>query len=397
MIHRVTGSATDRVIHCPGSAVLPRIERDTPEARAGTGLHDYLKTASNRGRDEALAEIDDDDLRAACEVVDLDRLPVGAEYAAEVAMAYDVFSGEARELARGKSRAEAYVDVRPTEIAMTLDVIALADDHVAVWDYKRGDALRASKSWQLRTGAVAASRLWGKPAARVSMIRYVGSNPSFSTKWLDAFDLANAADALRELYVRVTAAAADYRNGRPLELAEGDWCKYCEAFNACPAKTAALKRLATGAMVDEMELMLPLSKEMAAVAYGRWRQAKQLLKRVEAALHAFVKVNGPVEVEPGVMWGEVERRGNEVLDGQVAHAVLTEMFGGDTANVASKFEISKTSITRAIKALEDGEPIAPRQRHALEVIAERGGVSRRASTTRCAEYDAPADEAKGAA
>jgi len=382
-------------MHCPGGAVLPHTDRDDAAAAAGTRLHAFLQAATEVGRADALGQVDDDDERATFAAIDLDALPVGASYAAEVALAFDVTTGRVRELGRGLSRAEAYRTLTPTEIGGTADVLALAPDHALAADYKRGrSAPPATRNWQVRFLAMAAAKLWGRSTARAAVIQLAASSsPSWSVVDLDVFDLEEIADRMRELHSIVTAAAETVTSHEIVpHLRAGEWCRHCPAYLHCPVQTALVRRIATGAELDTMEMMLPLSKEIAGVAYGRLRQAEAMLARVRSAIYALAKREGPIPLGDGLVLGEREHRGNEVLDGKVAHAVITELFGGDLANEATEFTMTKAGLRRALRVHAAGQPTSADEKRALALIRQRGGAGRKPDTTRIEEFERDAND-----
>ena len=240
---------------------------------------------------------------------------------------------------------------------------------------------------------ISAARLWGRSAARAAVIQLAASSsPSWSAVDLDVFDLEELADRMRELLATIHAAAVTAPIHISPHLRAGEWCRHCPAYLHCPVQTALVRRISTGAELDEMETMLPLSKEMASVAYGRLRQAEMMLARVRSASYALAKREGPIPIGNGLVLGERAHRGNETLDGKVAHAVITELFGGDLANEATEFTMTKAGLRRALRVHAAGQPTSADEKRALALIRQRGGAGRKPDTTRIEEFERDAND-----
>src|SRR5262245_58185755 len=104
---------------CLGSAILPRSRSTNVYTEHGSAGHAFLLDVHRIGRANALAKVDEK-YREAFALIDTGRLPVDAVYAAEVAFAFDVMTGQGRELHRKGDRD--YSMCVPTEIPGTIDV-----------------------------------------------------------------------------------------------------------------------------------------------------------------------------------------------------------------------------------------------------------------------------------
>lgn len=374
----MSASQIERIKHCPASAGLPQVRETTAAATRGTAVHKFLQDVAAADRDTALENVPAEHL-ALCESIDLDRLPV--ELAPEVALAYNVETGTGRELGRSIDRH--YIGLDDAEIPGTADVVGVDAGVVFVGDWKTGwsEVPRAADNLQLRLLALAAARTYGCESAIVEVIRIRDNGASWRDRAeLDVFDLDSFALELRQLVIEVMAAQQAIESQRWPAVHEGPWCEWCPAFNACPAKTTMLQRLADGSATNELDLMLPLTPEMASIAYERWQTAKHLLRRIERALHDFARKT-PIPLADGRWFGEVVKPGNERLDGDVAWAVVGELYGRDVADQAVNRQASKKGIREALRGhLPQGKPLSRAEREVLAQIRERGGAARQERT-----------------
>jgi len=122
-----------------------------------------------------------------------------------------------------------------------------------------------------------------------------------------------------------------------------------------------------------------LTPATAADAYAKFKQAKVLVKRMEAIIYAYAKEH-PIDLGNGKVFGERETRGNEKLDGSTVYAQFVRMFGHTIADAATKKTSTKTSIRAALRLANDERPLAVLEREMLQAIREAGGSTRTAST-----------------
>jgi hypothetical protein len=353
----LTGSGVERAAICLASAVLPRTETRSDDANRGHVIHAYLQAVNEHGREAALALVPDD-MRAACEAIDLSRLPVDpSRFAAEVAFAFDTATGKARELGRGIGRR---YECSPTEVAGTSDVIALLDDDaVLVDDYKSGWSRRprASESLQLRFYALAGARAYGRSRAVVRLTRIMEDGEVWVDEAaLDAFDLDSFAADLGALASQIEEARKLYAEGVEPDMAEGAHCRWCPAFSRCPAKCALLAADPACAAI---------TPEGAARAYERIKLHRQALDAAEEILRDYARAN-PIPLPDGTVYG-VRLDSTKRLDGKVAAAALRDLLG-PAAEAAIEIDVTQASIKRAIKGT------AHTLEEALAAIKARGGL-----------------------
>jgi RecB family exonuclease len=382
----LTASALQRYDVCPGSAVLPRADSVSEAAHKGHVIHAFLEAVPQVGRDAALAAVPLE-YRAACEVIELDELPLDAlRFAQEVTLAYDVVTGRAREIGRGLTREQAYADLQPTEIGGTADVVGLSADGrtVVVLDYKTGytKLAEAERNWQLRFLSLASTRAYGAISARVGLI-YVHDDeePDYHPATLDPFDVDAAALDLRRLYDRVEFSARAVEAGELPLLTKGAHCRYCPCLAFCPAQTTTLRLLAQDP--NPADFRRPVTNDDAARAWIAAKALHAALDEVNRNLSAYAIAHG-IRLPNGNTVGLVETT-REKVDGEVVRHVLAERFGTEVAEQACRFTSSKKAIKDALRpvAKSAGSKLAPLEREVLAAVDAAGGISVTTSTKLC--------------
>lgn len=397
-----TGSKLDCVGRCPAAAALPQIEsfpedeKKDPSAK-GVGKHQFLELAAEVGRDAALEQVDDK-WRPLCAEIDLAKLARELKCSTEVAMAYNWRADTARRLFPVERRA--YEIDESCEVAMRLDLVGVNEDMVLIGDYKGPHAWLPSPndSYQLGVGAVAAARLFDRSRAYVEYIRILddGRPLRFSAE-LGAFGLESAAARIRGAMEAVELVRGVINAGQVPNVSEGPWCRYCNARQSCPAKTATIRQLVLDS--QPIPYTQALTPESASRAYAMYEPMKRALKQVEGALYAYAKLD-PIYVrtedDGSIRWfGELSRPGDEEVSGPVAHAVLNELYSGKTANAAVTFETTKTAIGAAVRAaLPATEKLAPALRTVYAEIDKRGGLHKPTTCTTTEYTISPAGEAR---
>jgi hypothetical protein len=346
----ISASSLGRVAVCPASAVLPSVDSVGEAARRGTILHAYLENVPSMGREEALALVDEE-YRAAAEVIDLEALPIdGTRWAQEVAFAFDVTTGRAREL--GRSRGRDYGTRRDTEVVGTADVIGLSRDGsmALVLDHKFGASpiAKASRNYQLKFLALAATRAYGATDARVALIHIPPSGlPWYDSATFDAFDLAVFAQELRRIVDRVAFAERSVHAGEPPLATTGEHCKWCPCLPYCPAQTA-LVRTVVGELEGQWER--PVTPEDAARVYEKVKAAKAVLARLENALYTYAAAN-PIPLANGIVFGSVTEESNESVDGPTARAALLDLESGAESAIYLAAWLQGSDPTEALDVL----------------------------------------------
>ena len=337
-LQNITGSGLERTEKCPASVTLPQVRQIDGSAYAdrGSAVHLFLADCAVHGREAALEAVPEEH-HAFCEGIDIAALPDLSSVAAEVAFAYDLQTGDARELGRGGGRN--YSAAGPTEIAGTADVIGIIERGSArgvfVGDYKTGWRVpRVEDSLQLRFYALCAARAYGASFAVLAMLRIREDG----TIWTDVCEIGAleidvfAGDV--ETIVRATEAE------RP-RVATGDHCRYCPAYASCPAHTALVKQIDNGAH--------PVLTEQTAARLWRWVQdAERFVSQVRKSIEGFAR-QSPIPLTDDTELAEVETT-RRSLDGGKAVAVLRALgYGDETVDAAADFRVSQSSARKAIQ------------------------------------------------
>jgi hypothetical protein len=344
----ITPSSHARISACLASVVLPQSKSVGPRAVRGTELHAFLASVAKDGLEEALENIPLE-WRAAAQAIDLTRLPELHPEAGipEVAMAWNPETGEARELGRnGTVEHEDLAElVKPGEMAGIADYITLTPSDVVVFDWKFGyqSVERADVNRQLGAYACMAGALYGRERATVYIARILDDGSVWlDPAHLDELSLDAHAARLRKDMRRVEEAKLEHRNrGTIPSPMEGAHCRYCPAFNACPAKVALLLSTLTGKEPAALaQLPEPLTLEMASALWPKLKQAEALIERLKDNLKDFARLNGPIPLPNGNVLAEGEST-KESINALYARETLYKHFGAEDTEMNIESSITK--------------------------------------------------------
>lgn len=373
-----TASGLDRLMTCPTSDVLQHVyTEDTEYTTEGNVFHDFRQRSREVGRAAALAELDDE-TRAVCE-----RLPDMSAYkdfAAEVAFAYDPGTGQARELARGKSRDEAYKLARPGEICGTVDAVGVtADGTVHTLEEKFGHQARPELyEWQVKFAALAACRAWGHERAISDLAcQRPDREPDIVRTDYGPLELSFIAADLATLTKRLDAA----KSTDP--VTQSKHCRYCPAAFTCPANVSTLALLAeTGPDVR-------ITATRAGEAYHFIQAAENVIGIMKKQLRQIAQVE-PVPIGDGRYYGPVQSPGRRAIDGDAAYQALVALRGHEFASAAAEHKVTQAGIARALaaeKAAGRLDKVEPEKKALLSQLEGSGCITRNPKTV-CKEYGA---------
>lgn len=353
--------------NCPANRALPQVGTNNPDAARGRSIHRYLELLGGGATVEAaLAQVPEDHRRL-CQDVETDDLPLDStEYRQEVALAFDLDTGKARELGAGLERD--YSARRPREVVGTADVVHR--DAAEVWDFKsesfESRCPPPGKNPQLLFLALCLARLRGLDSAVVGLVHIRADGTTWlESEELDAFDLDAFEDELRAIRAKVEAAAAIVARGLVPSVQQGPWCRYCPAQANCPA-ILALLRAAAGEPEEMLALRssgIPETSESlhAALRNGnpaQWRRAYERMRKFETALKVakgalfLLASEQPFAVGDGQVYGPV-RSDRKVFDGRKTRAAMLALHGPEVAESACDFESSAAAIGRAVRPIYD--------------------------------------------
>lgn len=367
----ITASALTRTSKCPGSHSAAWYGTESDDATAGTRRHRLLEALYSHSLAAALELCADDGERELVETVDqaiTARFGRGATLT-EVSLALDLVTGNGRIVGRSRDYASA---LPATEVAGTLDVLMVRTDAPLVvldWKGAWADVDPPSSNQQLRFLGLAAARQQGVSSVEIGIVRLrEGEAPWIETTVLDEFELDAVLDEMRGIHRRASEPGGAFT--------QGSWCRYCPAFDACPAKVGLARALALSPAEAVRVADGPgdLTPEQAAEALRRVKAAESVIARIKSALHAFA-ARRPIPVGEGVQWGPVTTTRKEI-DGAVALKVLGELYGRQVAEVACEPDTSAAAIERALKPVAKGlgKKLAPMLREAMALIEAQGGI-----------------------
>lgn len=389
-----TASALARVAACPPSAVLPRSNRTTVYAKAGNVLHAFLQRCQEVGRDDALAE-QTPDVVDAMAAIDTDALPVNGSYAAEVAFAFDLVTGKARELGRGLNRD--YSGRTATEVCGTADVVGLTADAVYVGDFKSGylDIPSARDGWQSRFLSLCAARAYGRDNAISDVIRVrPDETPWTDRARFDGFDLAMTESALRSVIDEAKHAGEMLAFGTMPTVTEGDHCRYCASIDYCPAKTALVRSLgAPTEMATVEDLVGELTPATAGAAHRRVKAIESVVALVKSRIYDLARSH-PIPLGDGQFLGETTAPGDEELDGEGTYQVVRALYGDEYAEIVAPplgRAAAKTRIKTAMRKLKGLGKLKTIKAGEDDLIGRlrEAGCARKPIVTKVREFTAP--------
>lgn len=365
MIRRPTHSALPRALECRASNVLPRVSSRSSAAAAGTARHRFFERIAEvlqhhlahpevqpatvlEARAVALDEAPPD-LRPVLALIPLETLQL-ENVAHEVAVALNVVDGSARELGRGLGRA--YPTLSPDWCVGTIDRLAIIDDQTLyIGDYKGAFSRRRAKDDpQLLANALTACRIYGRPRAKLEILRVGDGEVWFDSAEISAAELDLFELRLQDLWQTIDADAAEGE----VEATTGEWCDYCPSFAYCPAK-AALARAVIGGDHAELRRLaaegLPLlSMENAPRIRVLLTEAKQVLDRVEDAIKLFARQT-PIPLPDGRVYGVPPGRlDRKIADVDRAQEILATTLSPAIAGKAIKRELSLGAVEDAVRS-----------------------------------------------
>lgn len=371
----ITASSLSRRMNCPGSSVLPQAENHSEWAESGHEEHEELAIGVSASTlPPELAKY------------------VPADARPEVALAFDVATGEGRVI--GENLGRNYGNPGPFEIVGSTDVLGIEGDAVIVIDWKTGflNVEPAATNPQLAFYALAAARALNKSRAIVRII-YTKSGYCDEHE-LDALDLASFAERLKALHLRAARAQETKNRGEQVSTREGAWCRHCASKSVCPSKVSLLVQIAEGGLAVIGDTAM--TPERAAGAYEQIVRIEQLVKDARARLVTYVDEQGPIDLGDGRMYGRYNKAGTERLDGKKAieaiRAVVSPEIAKDFESIAIDHSTSKAAISRAAKEYAEKRGAGKLANAVIEKIRELGGATHGASTMPIGEYTRGKDE-----
>ena len=392
-----SGSAVERALICPSSVALPHVRHETPWNSRGTVIHDFLEATAGVGREAALVAIDDPNDREVCEEIDLAGLEGVLGLAPEVSLAYNVATGEGRELGRGAGRA--YDTVGIDEVPCTIDILGVRDlgsiKRGFVGDYKAGHRTqRAARDVvQLDFGALAAARTYGLDLVEVQLIQVrEGVKPWIDKRVIEGFEIDMFEDLLRTKHAEWKKLRAEYDAGIiPKFFTTGAHCEYCAARPFCPAQTSLVR-----GVIEQPISIAGLPDDQLALLWERIAVAQSALSTVKKQILGIAG-SRPIALgsrKPGTeRWlTAVVSEGRASLDGEAVFDAIAELHSEEVATAATTIETTKKQIGEAIGAIAPRGKKAALLRDLYAKLAKTPGAIVKKPGVKIAELELPIGE-----
>ncbi len=352
-----SASATDRTLGCPGSLVLSRVHRTSADAERGHGIHAFCcAVLSGTPVETALATVDVQ-YRETCQFLEWQKLGGDlADVRTEVSYALDPFARTARFLGVNIARQYAQFDLGPNEIPGSLDIEGMRFDDVwCVQDLKTGhlDVEHAETNGQgLFFGAVFHLLHGAREVEfRVNRVHASGKVTLESSALYTAWEIDTFLDAYADALTRARAERRVYLAGGVPTVAVGPWCRYCEAYENCPAQAALARRMLPTAEAIEARLQR-LTLPEAGRAWALAKDIEGRLDRIFEALKGRARQE-PLPTRPGKQVRPIEVERSD-FSRERAIELLTEL--GATAE-----QVGQLYVTRTIEQIREvNDPNAKR-------------------------------------
>lgn len=164
-----------------------------------------------------------------------------------------------------------------------------------------------------------------------------------------------------------------------LKVTEGGWCKYCPAFNFCPAKTALTRSL----VMDMQHLPRPFTEAMtpdyAAKAWRILDRFDEVAKRARAEIEKLA-MRAPIDLGDGYELRSAPGEEKDVITDPVKAIMIVEREIGPRAMLKAS-STSKKAITAACKAAGGQEMVT----RVLGRLKDAGVLEKRAADAKVRE------------
>lgn len=354
-----SGSAIERALICGSSVALPHAHHETEYTARGSAIHEFLEACSKVGRDDALAQVDEE-FRDACAELNIDGLHAQLTLAAEVAFAYNFVTDTARELGRGEGRK--YDDVGEDELPCTLDVVGVRELPNGTLrglyvEWKSGFTTRRPIDvvTQIMFGALCVARAYGCDLVEGQLVHvHEDFAPWVQQRVIPGWEIDAFASELREHAVRWRELREQWKAGIvPRDFSTGPWCDRCPARGFCPAQTSLLRAVLSKDLFDGPLRMQPIPDEALADAWHQLHEAQSVLSLMKGKILGVAATRriflGYTEDKRERWLGTVIEDGNERLDGEAVFDVVAELHGEEVATSATKVTATKKDLDAAIK------------------------------------------------
>ncbi|HEY6459715.1 MAG TPA: PD-(D/E)XK nuclease family protein, partial [Polyangiaceae bacterium] len=340
-----SASASDRTLACPAWLALPRIERASEDAAGGTERHAFVRAVLEGTPVERAIEAVSAEQRKTC--LDLDWSRLGSDLEApletEGAYAVDMRARTARYLGSNIDRAydvaaRAHGDpLGPWEVPGSLDLAGMSREHprrLVVLDLKGpwADVTPAADNGQGLFFAAAKFLLDDEGPGdidevefRIAHIKVDGAVWDSDRAVYTRLDVDTYLDRYEEALEHAEEARRLVVTGQTPDVSVGAGCRYCPAFEACPANVSlARAMLPELASIDARIGAMTLAEVGAAYEIANVR-VKPLLERVLGPLKERVLRDGIAPFPDGERCAKVSSYPESRFSQKLAVALLEQL------------------------------------------------------------------------
>ncbi len=229
----------------------------------------------------------------------------------------------------------------------TTDIEGDTIDGVSVVvDIKTGlDVGHPADNWQGRFYSLCRARVRGASRAEFRVVYVAPSGKHrVESATFDAFDIDSAAIEVTDVYRRAVRVRKAVIETGDFSVSSGDWCRYCPAMTACPAKTA-LARSALPELTEIRDRLLAMPKDEQAAAYLRAKEIEAVLDVVLEGLKDLAKQ------EPIPLPGGKELRRLTVVQERLVQARAIDALrerGATDDDIAALYQQTETEQVRVM-------------------------------------------------
>jgi hypothetical protein len=324
-----SASSLERARACPASEALPRTNSTSEMAERGTAIHLFVRRVLKGMSLPRALSLVPNDWRQTCERIDFAKISGDlSEVCSEHSYALNCVTGEARII--GEDIGRRYPDLGPDWFVGTEDVSGVdLTGKPVTGDIKSGfadvtdpeDNLQNKFFGKVHQSLTEADEVEG----RIIRIDEAGFVRPISAVY-SAFDLDSFGDTLIDIRDGVARARARVAAGEVPTVTEGEHCRYCPAFSACPAK-AALVRNMLPELDDLRGRIAMMTLEERGKAWAKYKQIKPVFEAVESALKEAAAVDS-LPLPNGKWVGEISYP-KQSFNKARAYALLRELGATD--------------------------------------------------------------------
>lgn len=355
-----SASGTERLIACPASLVLPRVRRQNPYADRGHDIHNFIRAVLTGTPMETALESVDPAHRGTCSRIEWPKLGGDLEnIRCEVAYALDPVNRTARFLGINIGRNYKQFNLTETEIPGSLDIEGTErmGEMRVVLDAKSGwaEVTEPEENGQgLFFGAVNCL-LYGvdRSEFRIAKLAPDGSIRIESTVY-DRFEIDSFLDDLEDAIAEKRRQHRIYLARGTVSVNEGDWCRYCDAFDHCPAKN----RLAQSMLTDVFDLHARVQSMSLEEAGKAWTIAHDRIEPILGTILDALKERArrePIPVSEGKVLREFAWSRSDFC--QKTAIALLKQLGASDEQISGLYRTSRFGVVKV-----GNDPNAPKKK-----------------------------------